>query len=488
MANEEITRVSQFSQAFEKMIAKNVKYWNNSLHYYESIRKYSYTREEVEKIIESNSLEALQKLSREMFQRDGLYRRIIIYYATLLKYTGILIPNPTLGQELSTSHIQKRYSLALDYIERLQLPNLLTRFALRTLIDGCYYGLIVEASKTNLTIIDLPAEYCRSLFRDLHGNDVLEFNVTYFNSIYDKQVRAQVLKIYPKDISDHYKRYINQDVKSPWVRIPAGLGVCFPFFDECAPLFVNVIPATLDYDEAVDINRERDLEEIRKIIVQKIPHLTDGTLLFEPPEVEVMHDGAVRMLSGNKNISVLTSYGDVDAIVSKTSSEATNTVLEKSLQNVYSEASTSAQIFSPVGSQALPTSIKNDMALMMILARKFSFFISYLLNDSFASQNVNFKYTLLPISWYNTTEYITDTFKLAQSGYSFLLPALAADLSQRDLINVKQLENTLLKLKDNLIPLDSSYTQSSNPVGRPSLPVDEKSPKTLQNEESMDRN
>jgi hypothetical protein len=32
----------------------------------------------------------------------------------------------------------------------------------------------------------------------------------------------------------------------------------------------------MDYDEAVDINRERDLEEIRKIIVQKIPHLQDG--------------------------------------------------------------------------------------------------------------------------------------------------------------------------------------------------------------------
>jgi hypothetical protein len=53
--------------------------------------------------------------------------------------------------------------------------------------------------------------------------------------------------------------------------------------------------------------------------------------LFEPPEVEEMHNGAVGMLSGNKNISVLTTYGDVDAIVSKTASEASNTTLEKSL-------------------------------------------------------------------------------------------------------------------------------------------------------------
>ena len=54
-----------------------------------------------------------------------------------------------------------------------------------------------------------------------------------------------------------------------------------------------------------------------------------------------MHSGAVEMMRGNKNISVLTTYADVDAIVSKASSEATTNSLEKALQNVYSKASTS---------------------------------------------------------------------------------------------------------------------------------------------------
>jgi len=94
---------------------------------------------------------------------------------------------------------------------------------------------------------------------------------------------------------------------------------------------LDLIPATIDYDEAVEINKERDLEEIRKIIVQKIPHLTDGALLFEPNEAEVMHDGAVNMMKGNKNISVLTTYADVDSVVSNTASEASTNALEKSL-------------------------------------------------------------------------------------------------------------------------------------------------------------
>jgi hypothetical protein len=98
------------------------------------------------------------------------------------------------------------------------------------------------------------------------------------------------------------------------------------------------------------------------------------------------------------------------------------------------------------------------MSLMMILGNKYSKFISFIINSLFANSNVNFKYTILPVTWYNESQYITDTLKMATSGYSFLLPSIAAGLSQKDLMNIKNLENTVLQLKDILIPLDSSYT------------------------------
>ena len=481
--------ITTFKKAMDGMVAKNGKAWNESLGFSYNLRRIrEYTKEEVEKIINSSSLLSQQQLSRDFFYKDGLYKRILIYYATLLKYVGILIPNPLAGNELSTSHISKRYNNALDYLEKVFLPDLFTNFSLRALIDGCYYGVIQEVSKTDFVVLDLPAEYCRSNFKDLHGNDIIEFNVTYFNTITDEKIRKQALRVYPKVISDHYYRYSKGQVTSMWVKVPSDIGFCFSFFDDARPIFLDLIPAVMDYDEAVDINRERDLEEIRKIIVQKIPHLQDGMLLFEPDEALEMHSGAVGMMKGNKNISVLTTYADVDAVVSNTASEASTNALEKSLQNVYSRASVSGQLFSPTGSQALNISITNDMALMMILANKYSRFTTFILNFLFANANINFKYEMLPVSWYNVTQYITDTFKLAQSGYSFLLPAIAAGLSQKDIINVKKLENVGLEMSTLLIPLESAYTQSTNPVGRPSLPLEEKSPKTIQNEESLDNN
>lgn len=485
----EISELTLFKKAIDDMVVKSEKSWNNALDYYYSKRRYKeYTREEVEDIINRGSIEAQQNLSRQFFERDNLYKRIIIYYATILKYVGILIPNPIAGTDLSTPYVFKKYTAALDYIEKFFLPELLTQISLRALISGCYYGVIQAISKTDFVLLDLPAEYCRSNFRDLHGNDIVEFRVDYFESIVDEDVRKQALKVYPKVIADHYRRWKKGQVKTLWVKIPTDIGFCFPFFDDCRPLFLDVIPAVMDYDVAVDVNKERDLEEIRKIIVQKIPHLPDGALLFEPEEALEMHAGAVGMMKGNKNISVLTTYADVDAVVSKTSSEASTNALEKSLQNVYSKANASQQIFAPTGTQALSTSITNDMSLMMILANKYSRFLTFIINFLFSNTNVNFKYEILPVSWYNVSDYIKDTLKLAQSGYSFLLPAIAAGVSQRDLINLKNLENDALKLEEILIPLASSYTQSGNgegQVGRPKLSTEEKSPKTLQNEESL---
>ena len=494
MADEQVKTsnidISVFKKAMTDMVAKNTQAWNDSLRSYFWRRTREYTPEEVDKIINSSSLTAQQQLSRTYFFKDGLYKRIIFYYATLLKYVGILIPNPTNGNELSTPYILKRYNNALDYIDKLFLPTLFTQFSLRALVDGCYYGVIQSIDKTEFVILDLPAEYCRSNFKDLHGNDIIEFNVMFFDKIIEEDTRKQALKVYPKVIADHYRRWKKGQVQTVWVKIPTDIGFCFPFTDDGRPFFLDLIPAVMDYDEAVDINRERDLEEIRKIIVQKIPHLADGTLLFEPNEALEMHTGAVGMMKGNKNISVLTTYADVDAVVSKTSSEATTNALEKNLQNVYARASVSGQLFAPTGSQALNTSITNDMALMMVLADKYSHFVTFIINFLFANANINFKYSILPVSWYNVSQYITDTFKLAQSGYSFLLPSIAAGVSQKDLMNLKDLENDVLELSKILLPLQSAYTQSNSTgqVGRPALPVEEKSPKTIQNEQSLDNN
>lgn len=480
--------ISSYSKAQQKMIATSDNTYGtlgtSRARYLERIR--DYTPEKIERIITSGSLAEQQALSRNFFYKDGYYKQIIIHYATLLKYAGLLIPNPSLGKKLSTSHISKRYYNALDYVEKMNLPVFLTDCATRALIDGCYYGVIVQLDKQNFSVLDLPSGYCQTRYKDLNGDDLIEFDVSYFNSIVDLTAKEQALASYPKFIRDAYKKWQKQKSSNSWVIIPSDIGICFPFFDG-RPLFLSVIPASLEYDDAIQTEKDRDTEEIRKILVQKIPHLQDGRLLFEPDEAAEMHAGAVGMLKGNKNISVLTTYADVDAVVSKTTGESTSKTLEQIEKNIYAQAGVSGQIFSSTGSSTLDASIKNDIALMMYLANKFSRFITNSINRIYGNTNITFKYQILPVSIHNMDKFVDQSFKLSGSGYSYLLPVVALGLSQRDIVNLKELENDVLKLGEKLIPLSSSYTQSSdNPTGRPKLDDSEKAEKTIKNEESLD--
>ena len=484
--DEQKRDLTSFTKAITAMIAKNESSYNLTRwgrNRYERVKEY--TLEEIEDIINSGSVEAQIALSRNYFNKGGFYQRLLMHYATLLKYTGILIPNPSFGKSLSEQYITKKYNNATSFIDNAKLPKLFTHIAKKVLRDGCYYGVIQEVTDKSISILDLPIFYCRSRFKDKEGNDIIEFNVTYFDGITDTEYRKKALAAYPSEVVNWYRRFKNRKVKSPWCYIPTTIGICMSIIDD-RPIFLNIISASLEYDEAKDINRERDLEEIRKVLVQHVPHLTDGGLLFEPEEALEMHKGAVDMMKKNENLSVLTTYADVDAIVSKSANDNSLNSVDKALTNIYAEAGSSSQLFGTDSNLSLSTSITNDMALMMVLARKLENFITSILNDRYGNANITFTYKILPVSYYNQKEYVETALKLANSGYSFLLPALAMDISQRELSNIKDLENDVLKLKEKLQPLSTAYTETGN-VGRHTKDAQDKSAKTVANEESLDR-
>ena len=120
---------------------------------------------------------------------------------------------------------------------------------------------------------------------------------------------------------------------------------------------------------------------------------------------------------------------------------------------------------------------------MMLLANKYACFITQLINRQFATSAISFKLTILPITYYNESDYLTDAFKIAQSGYSFLLPSIAMGITQADLSGLKDLENDYLKLGEKLRPLMSAYTQSSDASeegGRPTKKDDQKAERTIE--------
>ena len=189
----------------------------------------------------------------------------------------------------------------------------------------------------------------------------------------------------------------------------------------------------------------------------------------------------------NKNTSVLTTYCDVDAIGSEAVAQsATNNTLTNMTNAIYTEAGVSGGLFNATGNLAMTNSLRNDMALMMPIILKFQKFFTNVINKVFSNSSISFSYQILPVTWYNESDFVANAFKMASSGYSFLTPAIAAGTSQRDLLTLKNLENNVLKLRDALIPLSTSYTESSGEQGRPSIADDKKQDSTIKKEISID--
>ena len=460
------------------------------------VRKYGpsgFKKEEIINTINGAPLEPKIGLSRVFFEVSQIYKRLIIYYASLLNYDGILVPLTNEDKHLSEVAVQKKYFQAIDYIDNLNLPNLFFDISLRVLRDGAYRGVITKLDKTGFTKLELPLAYTRVRFKHPTGEDILEFDVTYFNQFKnspDSNLEA-ILRGYPDEIRKYYLAYSKGKKKSRWCMLLKTFTFSFSIGDTITPMFLATIPAILDYDETVDVEKARDLEEIKKLLILKIPHVAaTGELVFDPPEAEVMHKGAVGMMKGNKNVSVLTTYADAEVANTKTASDNLGDNLKKMLRNIYAQSSTTSELFIPDSSQSVLTSIRKDISLMMVLARKYSIFVAAIINKLFKNTVVHFDYQILPTTIYTQSEYITDTFKLAQSGYSYMLPALAAGLSQRNFCSVKDLENEVLGLRDRLLPLQSAYTQSAkdnNEAGAPEKTTEEKAATTIVKEDSINK-
>lgn len=480
--------LGEFKLSQERMVATSDTVYQKYGYRSETAR--SYTKEHIEWILQYGDPISKRNLSQHYFYTNGIYQGIILYYQTLLRYSWMLLPKVTQGKNLSNGTLQKKYFDAIEFVEKINIPRRCLQFMLDLLRDGGYYGLIIAEDKTSLTILDLPFNYCKTRYKDFAGNDIIEFNLFYFHTIVDDKERLATLATYPQYIQEQFALLENGTLADPWIKISSDSGICFPSFGN-QPLFLSVIPSIYNFEEYTELEKERDANEIKKLIIQKIPYNSStNEFLFEPEEAELIHKGTVEMMKNNKNFDVLTTYADVEVVGSEAVNEnVSKNNLEKILAGIYERAGVSSNLFATDGNLSLGHSINKDIALMMGFAVKYANFITTLVNRQFSTADISFEFTILPITYDNQVEYLDQTMKLLPNGYSLLLPWIAMGFTQGTLDSLKDLENNVLDLQSKLIPPMNSNTADTTGGaigGRPGLSPDKKNPRTLANEQSKE--
>ena len=495
-----------FKKSLEDMASisiNNQNYWNKR----KTINTERKSSEEIDRSLFDNNESELRVLSRTYWNVSGLYRRLIVYMATMLTYDTLVVPKINAkAKSIDKDKVISTLTDACYFVDNLNIEQEFARIFTLMLIDGVYYGFFKECENGKVIFQDLDPYYCRTRFKSSNGLPVLEFDLTYFIQLEGLKVTTNVdlLGLYPAFVRKAYNKYFKKVTKTDskggfyiekkanleegrWLIIPDSLGIVF-YYQDTKPFFAAVIKSIEDLNEYKGLEKSLDKQELKKILMQKIPTDSNGELLFTLEEAAEIHKAAVKMLRNNPDVDVFTTLTDTQMLELQDSKQANRDNLEKIERSVYNEAGVSKNLFASDGTTALDYSQKVDMALVYDIAQLFATFLTYQVNRKFVEKKFFLEVSILPITHYNREKMFELYLKGAQYGYSKIMAGVAAGMKQSNLLNLITLENEYLDLASKMVPLQSSHTTSGKEIaqegGAPAKEGMQKSDKTRQNEES----
>jgi len=358
----------------------------------------------------------------------------------------------------------------------------------------------------------------------------VEFNVRYFDVVTKSEnFRKTLLALFPKEIQDAYKKYAagslkNEDdpnSKDVWILLDLNRAFKFNFYDSDVPPFLYAIPAILQLGEVQDLTKEKLLQAIQKILTQKLELNKQGEIPFTMKEIQRLNQNAADMVGEAVGVSVLTTIAEVK-VHDLDNSDGTNAQdqVEAAENSVYNDLGISTNLFNTDGNLSLEKSIITDEAFIKQLLLQFEQFFNDFIEWKFNKKDSKFRMKMLNTTIFNYKE-ISDKYQqLTKIGFSRFLPMVALGHTQKEVTSMVKLEQQMMQLDNWMLPPFSSNTMSSDTwaevkaiqrgvvtdkqlekekqvsdivnnsptgegSGRPALPDDKKTDKTIANQASQ---
>lgn len=497
--------------------------------------------------ISERNLPLIREISNYFYNTNGIYSKVCDYFAYLYRYDWYITPEIKDESEKSFEKALIDFNNILGYLDNSHVKKVCGDIASEVVKNGAYYGYI-SPSRDGLVLQQLPINYCRTRF-NIGDIPVIEFDMRFFDENFrDVNYRMKILRMFPKEFQKGYVLYkqgklepdteyyplgrrdthlVNTNTQlnwrpGYWYTLEPGSAVKFCFNNGDQPLFINAIPAILDLDAAQDLDRRKQMQQLLKIIIQKLPLDKNGDLIFDVDEARDIHNNAVEMLQHAIGVDVLTTFADVQVEdMADSNTTTTSDDLERVERTVYNSLGVSKNLFNTDSNLSLEKSILQDESTMRVLLLQFNSFFDKITQQLGSNKKkYNYRFYMLETTQYNYQNLAKMYKDQVQMGYSKMLPQIAMGHSQSSIIHTAFFENKVLKLSEIMIPPLMSSTlnadsilgtnnqnnnsknqktseetkstasttktvKTSDGAGRPEKADSEKSEKTIQNKESM---
>lgn len=474
-----------------------------------------------------NDVRTLRAISNYYYRTNGIYQRVCNYFANLYRYDWYVVPEVYDTDAVNENKMNISLSKILSLLDSSYVAKTCQDIAMGVVKNGAYYGYITGEDES-IILQELPIEYCRSIY-NVNNLPAVEFNVAYFDEMYASTIyRQKVLKLFPKEIQEGYVLYkknklVNEfpstnsngrfgSLSDAWYPLDPKYTVKFSFASGRSsmadlPLFIDSIPALIDLDNAEGIDRQRQVQQLSRILVQKLPRDKNGDLLFDVDEARTLHANAVDMLKRTIGVDVFTTFADVEDVDLSDSSEAASDSVNNAANAVYRSMGVTENLFNTDGNLSTEKSVLVDEATVRTLILQFEIFFDRIIRRKYNTKNWKFRFYMLETTQFNY-QTLSDKYKAqSQIGHSKLLSQIALGHSESSILNMAFFENNILHLSELMLPpLQSSVMNADiitslgkggqkvetnsqtdtgdSRVGRPEKDEREKSDKTIANQES----
>ena len=423
-----------------------------------SSSRFTVSKADIQSAIENNNVDRLRNYSQYFFHASGEYRRLVEYFANLLTFNFVVIPQVD-AEAVKLPRFEKAFQNVLNYTKYSHVEEVGRIIAATVIKDGAFYGY--ERDDVDVYVLQkLPTAYCRSRFK-IDGIYAIEFDFSFFAQFRNKTDLEEALAAFPEEFAAMYNSYLKDTKNLRWQFIDPTKARAHMLTDEVpllAPIFLDLI----EFEDYKQIDKMRSKLDVYKVVIQKIPLDENGEITMELDDIKMIHNNAKDML-GSSMVKVLTTPTEVHALDVKDTKAIAQDDVEKAQKILYGSAGTPMVLFSSgakTGSVGLERSLQVDESLMYQLLDQFKTWYE-LRFKTLVGQNKKFSFGIMfpPITVFNRKDMATLYMNASSQGYpTRLLAMVTLGIHQTDVDALLRYENELLELPIRMIPTQSSYT------------------------------
>lgn len=424
----------------------------------------------------------LRNLSNFLYIMSHHYKRLCDYYAEMPTLDHYIEPYKLDIEKIDINQFKKQYQNSLFDLENMNIKHEYGKCLKIAYREGIFYGYEHKTSDSYY-IQKLDPDYCKiSGIED--GVFVFDFNFQLFDK------HPEYLNNYSEEFKIKYNQYtenkknkkgkIQKDIN--WIEISADNSICikpdetilYPF-----PPFCGVFPELYEIADYKALKKSKTEMDNYAVLVGSVPYQSKS---------DTANDFALELGTaiefGNRiteslpdQVGFLLSVYDKMELFKLNDDKVGVDKVEEATNNFWSTTGVSKNLFADSGNtdSAMKYSIMTDMQTIFGLLRQIERIINKRLKLN--KSKYKFKINILDITRFNRKDVVAEELKASQFGLPNKTRLITSmGMSQSSINSMTFLENEVLELHNNFIPLQSSHVQNGNinsptsgEKGRPSI-------------------